>query len=47
MELRDKAHLQKGIRTVRLRTSWLVGKGKVDDDDIWQEIEWQLAENLK
>jgi hypothetical protein len=42
MRNRDKALLNKGIYTVRLRTGWLVGRGKVDDETIWNEILYQL-----
>ena len=42
MANRDKALRKRGIYTVRLRTDWLVGKGKVDDQTIWNEILYQL-----
>jgi len=39
---RDKAHLQKGICTVRINMKDLVGKKKLEDGDIKEEIIWQL-----
>ena len=40
---RDKAHLKKGIRTVRINMKDLIGKTKVDDYTIKADILWQLA----
>jgi hypothetical protein len=41
-KFRDQAHLNKGIRTVRIDMKVLVGKQKLDDDVIEHEILWQL-----
>ena len=41
---RDRAMLENGIRTVRIQTIDLVGKKKQTDQEIIQEIEYQLKE---
>ena len=42
-EFRDRVHWQyKRLPTIRLNRFWLAGRGKVDDNDIWLEIIWQL-----
>jgi len=41
---RDKAHLQKGIYTVRINMKDLVGKKKIYDGTIKEEIWYQLTQ---
>ena len=42
-KFRDRVHWEyKNIPTIRLERPWLAGRGKVNDDDIWIEITWQL-----
>lgn len=44
---RDKAHLAKGIKTVRIEMKDLVGRKKMDDETIKEEILWQLDRIVK
>lgn len=40
---RDRVHWEhQRLPTVRLNRFWLAGRNKVDDNDIWIEILWQL-----
>jgi hypothetical protein len=41
---RDKAHIKKGIYTVRINMKYLVGKKKLDDGTIKEEIWYQLTQ---
>ena len=40
---RDGALLAIGKRTIRIPTRYLVGKGKLTDREILDEIEWQIS----
>ena len=41
--IRDQGHIRKGICTVRIQMTDLVGKKKIDDTTIKHEIIWQLV----
>jgi len=40
---RDRAMFAIGRWTIRIPTRWLVGKGKLSDREILEEIEWQIS----
>ncbi len=43
---RDKGHLTKRIKTVRIGMKDLVGRKKIDDETIMAEIRWQLQRQV-
>lgn len=47
MDIRNRAlKRERDMLTIRLLTNWLVGKNKLDDDLLWDEILYQLERKV-